>query len=475
MPLSLIRPRRRKSRSGPGIIAALDIGTSKVTCLIGRPADQPPAAAQPGSGRTGCRAARGNGAGAPGGVEIIGVGFQVARGIQAGAITDMTAAMDSIAAAVEDAEVMSGETIRRVYVGVSGPKLSSRLYTVGAEVQHDSVGLDDIRRALLRTHQHAESEHDEDIIHSVPVGFAIDGVHGIQDPIGLYGEKLDIRFHLVTADPAHLQNLMACLWRCHLEVEEIVSTALTSGISCLIEDEKALGVALLDIGAGGTTIGLFRNGQFVHGDHLPIGGLHITNDLARGLQTPVFHAERIKIAHADVSLPAVDEDTRVPVHQFGDRFDSCSDAVEKPLINRIARARAEEILEAAHAKLKAKGFGDTADHHIVLVGGASRQNGLRKLAEQVFERPVKIGSPRNLVLSQGPAEDDDAQAAEFGHEQAIAADPANAAAAGILLYGLARARGSSSLSGLSTGIALTDLEPDAGLLRRLGRWIRDGL
>ena len=262
------------------MIAALDIGTSKVVCFVARVDGQ--------------------------GLRVVGIGHQPAQGMRSGNIVDMEAATRAISSAVSAAEEMCGEHVREVIVGVSGGSAASHNQSLDVAIGHHEIGERDVRRVQHHIHLPAETA-DRDIIHSEAIGFSVDGTP-VRDARGMFGERLGVEVHLVTAASGSMRNLQVCVRRAHLEIADRVVAAHAAGLSSLVSDERDLGVTLIDMGGGTTSIAVFYEGHLVHVDSIPVGGEHVTRDIARGLSTPLAHAERMKtqigraVAKHDVGL-----------------------------------------------------------------------------------------------------------------------------------------------------------------------------
>ena len=268
------------ARPRGALIAAIDIGTTKVCCFIARREENGP--------------------------RILGIGHQISRGVRAGQIVDLDAAATSMLNAVHAAEQMAGETITEVILNLSGGFPPSRIVPVEVSVSGREIGDAEMKRVLGHGHAYRDAA-DRQIIHSVPVGFAIDGSRGIRDPRGMFGDKLGVNMHIVSASSAAVRNAVAAVGRCHLEVSGMVVSPYAAGLSALVEDEIQLGATLIDMGGGTTTIGVFYDGAIVYADTVPVGGGHVTNDIARGLSTPISHAERMKTLHGNAQSCADDE------------------------------------------------------------------------------------------------------------------------------------------------------------------------
>ncbi|MBV9521318.1 MAG: cell division protein FtsA, partial [Alphaproteobacteria bacterium] len=283
--------KRAAPRPRGSIVAALDIGTGKVCCFIARAAEDGP--------------------------HIIGIGHQVSRGVRNGVIVDLEAASASILTAVHAAEQMAGTTISEVVVNLSGSFPPSRIVNVEVGVAGREIGDADMRRVLDQGY-HLKDGTDREVIHSIPVGFSIDDSRGIRDPRGMFGKKLGVNMHVVSAKPASLRNITAAVGRCHLDIAGVVTSPYASGLAALVEDETDLGVTIIDMGTGTTTIGVFFDHNLIFADSIPVGGGHVTNDIARGLSTPLVHAERMKTLYGSAIASPSDERETITVPQVGE-------------------------------------------------------------------------------------------------------------------------------------------------------------
>ena len=281
-----------------GVVAALDVGSSKISCFIAR--------VEPG------RLANGH---AP--MRVIGIGHQVSRGIRAGAVVDMDAADEAIRFAVDAAERMAGVTIKEVVVGVSGCDPKSQTVGVKAAVSGSQVNDEDCARLIAFAQSNFQPEA-RDVLHAIPTNYNIDGSRGVHDPRGMFGERLGVDVHMVSGLRGPLRNLELCIERCHLSVAGFAVTPYASGLASLVEDEMDLGVAVVDMGGGTTSLAVFFEGAMVYCDSVSIGGNHITNDIARGLSTPLAHAERMKTLYGSALASPSDEREMIDVPQVGE-------------------------------------------------------------------------------------------------------------------------------------------------------------
>lgn len=362
------------------IIAALDIGTTKVVCMI--------AEEEIGVG-----------------LNIIGIGHQLSQGIKSGLITNIRLAEQSIRSAVSAAEQMAGINIDKVIINVNGCKQQSHYVTTEMETTGQEISDKDVNRLLDQGYQRFNRD-GYDVLHCVPLDYSIDDSHGIKDPVGLYGNRLQSELHVVTASQTSLLNITNCVAKCHLDIEDYIVSAYASGYACLNSDEKELGVTLIEFGGGTTSVAVFKHGNIIFTDVIPIGGTHITNDIALGLSTNLESAERIKTLYGNVLNASKDDQEMIDVPYIGDgNYNESNHAPRSHLVN-IIRPRVDEILELLGERLSKAGF----LHHtssIVLSGGGSQLAGLKQYIGQVFQKQTRMGVPKpinNLAEStKGPA------------------------------------------------------------------------
>lgn len=350
-----------------GLVAALDVGSTKVCCFIARVQDD----------------------GTP---RIVGIGHQVARGMRGGAVVDMEELEHSIRASVEAAEDMAGERIKAVVVNVSGGSPQSANVKVEVSMNGHAVNEADIRRMLDHGRAHHESA-DREMVHAIPVDYTIDGNEGIKDPRGMYGERLGVAIHVISAGVGPVRNLRTVVNRCHLDIEARVVSPYASGLACLVDDERELGVTCIDMGGGTTSIAVFLAGQLVHTDVIPVGGHHVTNDIARGLSTPLSYAERMKTLYGSAIPSPADDREMLKVPLVGEDEDGASNQVPRSMLIQIIQPRLEETFELVRSHLEQGGFDKLAGRRVVLTGGASQMQGVRDLAGLVLDKQVRLGRP----------------------------------------------------------------------------------
>ena len=404
------------------LVTALDVGTTKVCCFIAR-------------------------ADGDGGLRVIGIGHQASRGMRAGTVIDMEAVEDSVRLAVDSAERMAGETVRDVHVSIASGRPQSDFIGVEVAVDGHEIGDADLRRVLEQGRPREQPE-DRSILHTLPTGFTIDGINGVRDPRGMFGAQLGVNIHVVTVGAGPLHNLTLCVERGDLTVAETAVAPYASGLSTLVEDEMRLGVTVVDLGGGTTTIGVFRDGDLAYADAVALGGLHVTNDIAQGLATPTVYAERIKTLFGSAVASPADERELIDVPQVGEGGAEDANQVPRALLVSIIRPRVEEILELVRGRLDAARMGRAAGRRVVLTGGASQLQGLRQLAARILDKQVRMGRPLRI---DGLAE--------------ATSGPAFAACAGLL-----RLATRESLPAIADLAAIQ--AGGGGRVARVGRWLR---
>jgi cell division protein FtsA len=375
----------------PSVVSVLDVGSSKICCLIARLTPRESGELLP--GRTH-------------GVEVLGVGHVKSRGIKSGVVVDLDAAEMAIRHAVESAERMAKVTVDSLIVSVSAGRLASETYTAGVNLPDGRVGEADVGRVLAAGRNHSAGG-GRMAVHSIPIGYSLDEARAIRDPLNMMGRRLGVDMHMVTADEPPLRNLELCINRCHLSIASIVAAPYASGLAALVDDEAELGAVCVDFGGGTTTMSVFLDGQFIHVDAVAIGGHHITTDIARGLSTRVEDAERLKVMHGSALSGASDERELISVPPLADDERDVPNQVPRSALTRIVRARVDETLEAVRDRLNASGFAALIGRRMVLTGGASQLTGLTEAARRILARNVRPGRPLGVAglpeLARGPA------------------------------------------------------------------------
>lgn len=339
---------------------------------------------------------------------VKGYGYQAALGLKNGNIIDVEAANRSIRSAIHSAEVMAGLQLERALVNLSVGQPTSYLTTVTNTLNGRAVEDDDLQQALLEARAQLPDNNNM-LVHMLPVNYAVDSNHNVQDPRGLVGENLAVATHLVTAESGPVRTLLNLLGHIPLDVPALVLSVYASGLAVLTPDEMELGTTVIDMGAGTTSIGLFVGGRFIYSDRVNIGGALVTSDLARGLGTPLNHAERLKVLYGQALAGHSDEREYITVPLMGESMAS-DNQVSKATLARIIRPRLEEIFERVQQKLAlapTHAWAAAATERFVLTGGASQLPGTRELAQHILGRPVRLGTPRLLEgledFANGPA------------------------------------------------------------------------
>lgn len=355
-------------KSDRKLIVGLDIGTSKVAAIVGEVNED-------------------------GEIEVIGIGTHPSRGLKKGVVVNLETTVQSIQRAIEEAELMAGCRIHSVYAGIAGSHISSMNSHGIVAIKDKEVTQNDVDR-VIDSARAVAIPADQKILHILPQEFVIDRQEGIKEPIGMSGIRLEARVHIVTGAVSAAQNIVKCIRRCGLEVEDIILEQLASCSAVLSEDEKDLGVCLVDIGGGTTDIAVFTDGAIRHTAVIPIAGDQVTNDIAVALRTPTQHAEDIKIKHACALTQLANLDDAIEVPSIGDRP---SRQISRLNLAEIVEPRYEELLLLVQAELRRSGFEDLIAAGIVLSGGSAGVDGLVELAEEIFHMPVRLGTPQYVM------------------------------------------------------------------------------
>jgi len=364
-----------------GIVTVLDVGSSKICCIIARllPCEENRALRH--------RTHR---------IKVIGIGHQKSQGVKSGVIVDLDRAEQAMRLAVDAAERMAGLTVDSLIVNLSAGRLKSGSASATINLGGHETTQSDINRVLAAGARQALAAERE-VVHSLATGFYLDTEHGIRDPRGMIGDTLGVDMHVLTADSAPMRNLELCVNRSHLSVEQLVATPYASGLAALVDDETEMGAACIDMGGGTTTISVFVNGKFVHADAIPIGGSHVTMDLARGLSTRMEDAERLKVMHGSALPDSADDRDIVSILPMGSDEGDQPLQVPRSVMTRIVRARIEETLEILRDRLNRSGYGNIVGRRVVLTGGASQLTGLPEAARRILGRNVRLGRPLGIA------------------------------------------------------------------------------
>ena len=354
-------------RTDRNLIVGLDIGTSKVVALVGE-------------------------VGLDGSIELLGLGSQPSRGLKKGVVVNIESTVQSIQRAVEEAELMAGCEIHSVFAGIAGSHVRSLN-------SHGVVGVRD------KEVTHGDVEHvidaakavaipaDQKILHVLPQEFLVDGQEGIRDPIGMSGVRLEAKVHIVTGADSAAQNIEKCIQRCGLDVDDVVLEQLASSFAVLTEDEKELGVCLVDIGGGTTDLAVFSSGAIRHTAVIPIAGDQVTNDIAVSMRTPTQYAEDIKIRYACALSQLANPDESIEVPSVGERPPR---RLARQTLAEIVEPRYEELFGLVHEELRRSGLEEVIAAGVVLTGGSAKMEGAIELAEEVFHVPVRLGVPQSV-------------------------------------------------------------------------------
>jgi cell division protein FtsA len=392
-------------KSDRNLIVGLDIGTSKVVALVGEIS-------------------------AAGALEVIGIGSHPSRGLKKGVVVNIESTVQSIQRAVEEAELMAGCEIHSVYAGIAGSHVRSLNSHGIVAIRNKEVTAEDVDRVIDAARAVAIPA-DQKILHILPQEFIIDTQEGIREPIGMSGVRLEAKVHIVTGAESAAQNIVKCVQRCGLTVEDIVLEQLASSYAVLADDEKELGVCLVDIGGGTTDIAVFSGGAIRHTAVIPIAGDQVTNDIAVSLRTPTHHAEDIKIRYACALSQLANADETIEVPSVGDRP---ARRLARQTLAEVVEPRYEELFALVREELRRSGFEEVIAAGVVLTGGSSKMEGAVELAEEVFHMPVRLGVPQHLT---GLVE--------------VVRNPIHATGVGLLLYGrdnFNRGRRESPLGGV---------------------------
>ena len=350
------------------MIVGLDIGTSKVVAIVGEITNDNE-------------------------VEIVGLGSSRSRGLKKGVVINIESTVQSIQRAVEEAELMAGCTIHSVYAGIAGSHIRSLNSNGIVAIRDNEVTPGDVERVIDAASAVAIPA-DQKILHIIPQEFVIDNQEGVREPVGMSGVRLEVKVHMVTGAVSAAQNIIKCVRRCGLEVDDIILEQLASGQAVLTEDEKDLGVCLVDIGGGTTDIAVFRDGAIQHTSVIPIAGDQVTNDIAVALRTPTQHAEDIKVQYACALTQLANPEETIEVPSVGDR---ATRRLARQTLAEVVEPRYEELFTLIQSELRRSGFEDMVAAGVVLTGGSSKMEGVVELAEEIFHMPVRIGIPQYVT------------------------------------------------------------------------------
>ncbi|MBI5026909.1 MAG: cell division protein FtsA [Nitrospirae bacterium] len=403
---------------GDNLIVGLDVGTTKICAIVGEV-------------RTGA-------------LDIIGLGSAPSKGLRKGVVVNIESTVESIRKAIREAEIMSGIEIKAVYVGIAGGHINSFPSHGVIAVKEKEISQRDIDR-VVDAAKAVAIPLDREVLHVIPMDFIVDGQDGIKDPRGMSGVRLEAKVHIVTGAVASVQNLVKCCEKAGLDVIDIVLEPLASGEATLSQDEKDLGVGIVDVGGGTTDIALFHGGSICHTSVLTLGGSHFTNDIAVGLRTPTPEAERIKKKYGCAILTMVNPEEEIDVVYAGDRPHR---KIPRRYLVEILQLRAEELFELVKEEIRKGSSSNVIASGIVLTGGAALMDGMDSLAENILELPVRVGNPVGI-----------------GGLKDIVSSPMYATGVGLVLYG---AKDIGAEQGFKEGGLFQ------GILNRMKDWV-DGI
>ncbi len=379
------------------LVVGLDIGTSKIVAIVGE--------IQP-----------------DGNVEVVGVGSHPSRGLKRGVVVDMASTEQAIQRAVEEAELMAGCEIHSVFGGISGNHIRSLNSDGTVAIKDKEVTEGDVER-VIEAARAVPVAADQKVLHVLPQEYVLDNQDGIRQPIGMAGVRLEAHVHVVTAALSATQNITKCIQRCGLTVDELIMQPLAASYSALSEDERDLGVCLVDIGAGTTDMAVFTGGAIRHTACIPIAGDQVTNDIAVALRTPTQHAEDIKVRYACALEQLAGSEENIQVPSVGDRG---SRRLARQTLAQVVEARYRELFSLVMSELRRSGFESMVASGLVLTGGAAKIEGAVELAEEIFHMPVRLATPQYVVGLRD-----------------VVSTPVHAAGVGLLLYGSQAERGRS--------------------------------
>lgn len=406
--------------SGQRIVVGLDIGTSKIVAIIAKIIDDDR-------------------------IEIIGLGHKPSQGLKKGVVVNIESTVSAIEAAVNEAELMAGVQVKSVYAGIAGNHIKSMNSHGIVAIKDGEVSQSDVER-VIDAAKAVAIPADQKIIHVLPQEFIIDNQEGIREPIGMSGVRLEAKVHLVTGSVSAAQNISKCVQRCGLHAADTILEQLASSFAILTEDEKDLGVCMVDIGGGTTDIAVFTDGAIRHTAVIPIAGDQVTNDIAVALRTPTQYAEDIKVRYACALRQLADPDEAIEVPGVGDRAPR---ELARQTLAEVVEPRYEELLSLVQAELQRSGFEEACGSGVVLTGGSSKMEGVVELAEEVFHMPVRLGEPQNI----------------FGLADVVC-NPIHATGVGLVMYGQ-RAGGNA----MDEGKQGSDVSEE-GIIEKMKSWFK---
>ncbi len=402
------------------LLVGLDIGTSKIVAIV----------AEVGADNT---------------VDVIGIGVAPSKGLKRGVVINIDATAQNIRQAVDAAELLAGVQISKVYAGIAGSHIKSLNSDGVVSIKDREVSADDISR-VIDVAQSVPIASDQRVIHVIPQEFIIDNQEGIKEPVGMCGCRLEAKVHLVTGATGAVQNISKAVQNCGLELEDVVLEQIASSASVLSDDERELGVCLIDIGGGTTDIAVFTNGSLRHTAVIPIAGDQITSDIAVALRTPTKHAEDIKMRYACALRSLVEDDQEIEVPGVGDRP---AQRLSRSSLVDVIEPRVEELLSMVRQELQRSGFEGQLGAGIVITGGTAKMEGLETLAVEIFHEPVRIGVPTQVTGLVNEAR-----------------DPIHATGVGLIIEAAKAQEQGRPMLDVSRG--------ERGIFERMVSWFKDG-
>jgi cell division protein FtsA len=351
-------------KDSKNLLVGLDIGTSKIVAIVAELSPEKR-------------------------LNIIGLGVQPSRGLKKGVVVNIEATMASIQHVLEEAELMADCAIRDVYVGIAGSHIRSLNSSGMVAIKEKEVTQADIDR-VVETAKAIAIPNDQQILHILPQEFIIDGQEDVREPLGMSGVRLEVKVHIVTGAVSAVENITKCVRRCGLEVQDVILQPLASATAVLNDDEKELGVCLMDIGGGTSDLAVFTGGAIRHTAVIPIAGDQVTSDIAMTLRTPTKDAEELKVRHGCALRQLADPNDVIEVPGVGDRGPR---KLSRQMLAEVIEPRIEELYTLAQAELRRSGFEELLSSGIVLTGGTAMLAGMVELGEEVFHLPVRVGVP----------------------------------------------------------------------------------
>lgn len=370
---------KKRSSKQNDFIAAIDIGSRKISCIIAKfesiDLDQEPE------------------------LKLLGIGQHLSQGFRNGAITDIKAFGDCVLNAVHIAEQQANTTLEEVIISLPAYTLNSQIISDSVEISSSTIEEFHVQKLLNKRDWVPQESY---LIHAFPIEYQIDDINGIKDPRGLCGKSLSIRLHILFANKNFIKNIFRCIGQCHLDIIGFIASPYASSISTLMEDEIQLGVSLVDFGGYGTSITSFIEGNMININYIPIGGMHITYDIARGLSTPIAHAEKLKILHGSLLKSFDDEKENILIPTLGEDFNGENTSqISKSFLSTIIQSRVEEILCCLMDMIKQSNLNHIATQRFVFTGGSSQIIGMKEFSVSFLNRSVRIGNPSNFYYQKG--------------------------------------------------------------------------